>query len=106
MTLCIIFEKETVPFLLSEVSEEEVLATINLAKKNFTFSRQRAIVESDRVVLHAIPKTAKPKKRLYCYHNKVILQTDTLYPEEIESTRALLAYERQIPERLIQVVEV
>ena len=106
MLLCITFEKESLPFLLSDATEEECLLAISKAKENFTFNRERAVVEPDRILLHAYPKTARPKKRLYCLNDKVILQTDTGCEEEKEPTRVLLAYERNVPVEKIQIIEI
>lgn len=106
MLLCITFENESIPFLLSEATEEECLQAINKAKENFSFNRERAVVESDRIILHAYPKAARPGKRLYCLNNKVILQTDTKCEDEKEPTRVLLACERNVPIEKIQIIEV
>lgn len=107
MLLCILFEHETIPFILSEASEEECLTAIEKAKESFEFVRNTAIVESDRIILHAWRKQKNhPKKRLYCLNDKIILETDTLYKEEKESTRELLAYEHNVPVEKICVVEI
>lgn len=110
MTLCIVFGHETIPFILSGATEEECLQAIEKAKENFVFDKQSATVRDDYIFLHAWHKqdkqTAKKKKRLYCLGDKIILQTDWLYKDEIESTRELLAYEKNVNPNKIYVVEV
>ena len=108
MLLIIHFKDETLPFIMSEATEAEVLHAIEVAKKDYRFVKDTAIIESDRIILHAWDKISKPypRKRLYCYNDQVILQTDTKYKEEVEPTRQLLAYERGISPNQICVVEI
>ena len=108
MLLCITFEDELLPFIMNEATTDEVFHAIKVARTMFEFSKANYVVEADRVVLHAYPKRTapKPKKRLYCYNDKVILQTDTKYPDEVEPTRILLAMERNISLDKIQVIEI
>jgi hypothetical protein len=110
MFLCIIFNHETIPFILQEATDAECLRAIEKAKEDFVFDRQSAIVREDHIFLHAWSKntnlTKNPKKRLYCYNDKVILQTDTKCKDEIESTRELLAYEHGINVDRICVIEI
>lgn len=111
MLLCIIFRNETIPFILDNASEEDCLRAINKARElSFEFEEHSAIIESDRIVLHAYenrnPQKAYPKKRLYCYNDRIIWQTDTKCADEVEPTRELLAYERNISSDKICVVEI
>lgn len=106
MFLCIIFNHETIPFILLDATEEECLRAIEKAKENFWFDKQSAIVESDYIFLHAWDKKTKPKQRLYCYNNSVVLETDTKCEGEKESTRELLAYERNISADEICIIEI
>lgn len=108
MFLCITFEGELLPFILNEAATDEVLHAIEVAKTMCEFDKVHNVVESDRIILHARPKriTPIPKKRLYCYNDEIILQTDVRYPDEAEATRKLLAYERGIPADKICVVEI
>lgn len=109
MFLCITFENELIPFILDNATEDECLKAIETAKNmGFAFNKSIYTIESDRIVLHAHKTSGKPitKKRLYCYADKVILQTDTKCPDEIESTRKLLACERNIQPDKICVVEI
>lgn len=106
MFLCITFQNETIPFLLDGASTEECLRVIEEAKKEFSFDRKTAIIEEDRIILHASHKKPQPKKRLYCLGDKILLQTDTKCPEEKEPTRELLAYENKVCADKIYVVEV
>lgn len=69
MLLCIIFNNESIPFILSEATEEECLRAIEKAKKDFNFNEYNYIVESDRIILHAIKKETARKKRLYCFED-------------------------------------
>lgn len=110
MFLCITFNHEAIPFILPEATEEECLRAIEKAKEMFVFDTQRYTVESDRIILHAWNKPKGsikyPKKRVYCWNDKVLLQTDTKYPDEVEPTRKLLAYERGINAKDICVIEI
>lgn len=106
MLLCIIFNRETIPFILTEASEDECLSAIEKAKEDYRLDRPSAIVEADRIILHAWSKAKQPTKRLYCLNDRVILQTDTKCEDEVESTRELLAYERNVDADRICVIEV
>lgn len=106
MFLCIVFNNETIPFVLADASEEKCLKAIEKAKETFRFNEKAAIVEDDRIILHAWSKETRPRKRLYCLKDRIILQTDTLYADEIESTKELLAYERGVDAGQISVIEV
>ena len=109
MFLCITFNHETIPFILDNATEAECLRAIEKAKEWFRFDENRFTVESDRIILHAWDKSSGKvvsKKRLYCYNDRVILQTDAKYPDEVDPTRELLAYERNIEPSNICVVEI
>lgn len=106
MFLCITFKDEMIPFILSEATEEECLKAIEMTKKNFSFNKINYVVESDRIILRASPKKGKPKKRIYCYDNKIILETRADYSEEIQPTKELLAYEKNINIEKICVIEI
>lgn len=109
MFLCITFKDELLPFILDMATDEECIKAIEMAKQmGFEFNKALYTIEADRIILHAHKTDKKPvtRKRLYCYNDKVLLQTDTKYPEEIETTRDLLAYERGIHPSRICVVEI
>ena len=97
MLLVITFPNETIPFIEDELSEEEVIRIIGKAKEiGWTF-QQNCIVEPDRVVLHAIKKISRrKKKRYYILDEKVILVTPNDSPGEILPTKHLLAYEKGV----------
>lgn len=105
MDLCISFQGEMVPFIMNMATEAECLRAIEIAKKDFLFNRNTAVVKNDRSYLHAIPRHAKKKRRLYCLNDKVIWDTDTQCPDEVASTKELLAYENHVNPSDICVVE-
>ena len=104
MFLCIAFAGESIPFVMDD-ADEDCLRAIELCKKDFYFNRKTAVVRTDHVYLEAWPKKRPPRRRLYIHGDKVIFETDTDCPDEIEPTRELLAYERQCPPSEIQCVE-
>lgn len=105
MFLCIAFVGESIPFVMDD-ADEDCLKAIELCKKDYYFNRQTAIVRTDHVYLEAHPKKKPPKKRLYVYNDKVILETDTQYRDEIRPTKELLAYERQCNPEEINCIEI
>lgn len=111
MVLDIAFEGELIPFHM-EASEAEVIRAIEKAKEMFCFDQNCYTVTDDRVFLLAHDKVEdsvrmqKKHKRLYVFGDKIILQTDGQFPEEIEPTRLLLAHEKDTDPALIYVVEI
>lgn len=106
MFLCIVFEYEFLPFILDNASEAECLQAIEKAKEMFTINRTHYVVESDRIILYAKEKKVKPKKRLYCLKEKVVLQTKADYSDEVDSTKQLLAYENNVAPEEIYAIEI
>lgn len=108
MLLCICFTGESIPFILDMATEDEVLRAISKCKEMFDIDDRNYTVESDRIILHARKRNNPPKreKRLYCWNDKIILQTPADYPDEVEPTRELLANERGINLKDICVVEI
>lgn len=108
MFLCIRFYGESIPFILDMATEDEVLRAISKCKEMFDIDDRNYTVESDRIILHAKERNrpSKKKKRLYCWNDKIILQTSADCSDEIEPTRELLANERGISLKDICVVEI
>lgn len=106
MLLCITFENELLPFILDMATEEECLKAIEKAKEDFMFDKADYIVTPDRIILHAFKKRKIPRKRLYCLKDKIILQTDANYSNEIQSTKELLAYEKNVAVDEIFAIEI
>lgn len=106
MNLCIVFNMETIPFILNEATEKECLTVIEKVKENYRIDRKSAIIRTDYIYLHAYDKKPRPSKRLYCLNDKIILQTDVKYEDEKESTRELLAYEHDVKPEQIYIIEI
>lgn len=106
MLLCITFENELLPFILDMATEEECLKAIEKAKEDFMFDKADYIVTPDRIILHAFKKRKIPRKRWYCLKDKIILQTDANYSNEIQSTKELLAYEKNVAVDEIFAIEI
>ena len=87
-------------------TEEECLKAIEKAKEDFMFDKADYIVTPDRIILHAFKKRKIPRKRLYCLKDKIILQTDANYSNEIQSTKELLAYEKNVAVDEIFAIEI
>ena len=104
MFLCISFIGEAIPFILDNATEAECLQAIEVAKKDFKLSKDSARIDGNHIYLEATPKH-RPKKRLYCLNEKVILVTDTDCPGEIQPTKELLAIERNVSPSDIYMVE-
>lgn len=101
MLLIITFPNETIPFVESQLSEEEVIKIISKAKEMGWTFQKNCIVEPNRVILHAKRAVSKgisrrKKKRYYILDEKVILVTPDDSPDEILCTKHLLAYERGV----------
>lgn len=81
MLLCICFSGESIPFILDMATEDEVLRAISMCKRMFDIDDRNYTVESDRIILHARKRNNPPKKRkrLYCWNDKIILQTPADY---------------------------
>lgn len=105
MFLCVAFNGELLPFMMDMATEEECIKAIEKLKEDYNFSKADYIVESDRIILHAWKKKVM-KKRLYILNDTVILQTDTCYPDEVQPTKELLAFERNVSVDEIHVVEI
>ena len=105
MFLCVAFNGELLPFMMDMATEEECIKAIEKLKEDYNFSKADYVVESDRIILHAWKKKVM-KKRLYILKDTVILQTDTCYPDEVQPTKELLAFERNVSVEEIHVVEI
>lgn len=105
MFLCVAFNGELLPFMMDMATEEECIKAIEKLKEDYNFSKADYVVESDRIILHAWKKKAM-KKRLYILNDTVILQTDTCYLDEVQPTKELLAFERNVSVDEIHVVEI
>lgn len=106
MYLNIAFNNKVLPFTLDVATEERCLEIIEKAKRYFNFNKSDCVIDKDRITLNAYNKKPKTTLRLYCFNDKIILQTDTKYPDEVNSTKELLAYERNIDIDNICVVEI
>lgn len=105
MFLCVAFNGELLPFMMDMATEEECIKAIEKLKEDYNFSKADYVVESGRIILHAWKKKVM-KKRLYILKDTVILQTDTCYPNEVQPTKELLAFERNVSVDEIHVVEI
>lgn len=112
MFLELIFAGETIPFIEDNLSLDECIHIIDVAKSMFVLDDRNVIIDEDRVILHMRNRDYKPEralrkiKRLYCSNDKVLLQTPADYKDEIEPTKELLAYEKGIAPSQICVIEI
>lgn len=108
MLLIIIIEHTDLPFILDQASEADCLETVRRAKKmGFEFDENNYTIDTDLIILHAKRTGVKvPKKRYYVLNEKIILVTPADSPEEVQSTKNLLAYKKNVNASMISAVEV